>query len=179
MNKAMSLEIGKLRSATLKKGMHYCIIHAWFIKITIDLVTPIDLINFGLPLARAKKIIQLDGKLPKTNGNIAAIDFGTSQMSVAYTLMGESVIHNLKFGVDVNLRIPSVILLRKRADGIIEVEAIGTDAQTRFIAMKSKQHSNYIYFDKVKIQMKREKVQSKFLNNIYMTHIYRSSTDKV
>ena len=113
----------------------------------------IDIKSFGLP------DIILCIK-PVTNGNIAAIDFGTTSVSLAYTTKGDDKVNNLVLEMDKSnelTRVPNAILLKKEESNKITVAAFGSNATRRFTLTRKNQYSDYIYFGRIKNLM-REKV---------------------
>lgn len=115
--------------------------------------------NYKPPLSRARKILREDAGYRVTDGNIAAIDFGTTSVSLAYTTKGDDEITSFKLDTeDKSTRVPNVILLKK--DGRkVSVEAFGNVARSRFTLMRKNDHPNYIYFERIKMLMKREEVR--------------------
>lgn len=116
------------------------------------------------PLVRAERIPRTgNAHLLPAGGNIAAVDFGTTSVSLAYSTIGDNTVNTFKF--ETKERVPNAILL-KRADekgsreigGPMTVEAFGTAAQLKFTTMRGSQYENYIYFERIKMLMKRDKV---------------------
>lgn len=107
------------------------------------------------PLSRADVVSREDSNYRVTNGSIAAIDFGTTSVSLAYTTAGDDKIGTVVFAKQ--QRVPNAILL-KRERSNVKVEAFGEDAQTKFTSMKLSDHLKCIYFQRIKMLMKREKV---------------------
>ena len=98
-----------------------------------------------------------------TDGNIAAIDFGTTSASLAFTTKGDNKISVLPLGLEAgmkSLRVLNVILFSKKGDNVV-VEAFGANARKRYRAMKQSDYlGDYIYFERIKMLMRREKVYS-------------------
>ncbi|XP_011406944.1 PREDICTED: heat shock 70 kDa protein 12A-like [Amphimedon queenslandica] len=110
--------------------------------------------NYKPPLSRAKKIPRTDTGYRVTDGNIAAIDFGTTSVSLAYTTKGDDEITNLRLDEeDQAYRVPNAVLLKKEGR-TITVQAFGNDARTQFTQMRKS--GEYIYFERIKMLMKRE-----------------------
>ena len=110
-------------------------------------------------LSKAVKKPRTDAGYRVTDGNIAAIDFGTTSVSLAYTTKGDDKVSTLPMdtGAFKLTRVPNVVLLKK--DGYkITVEAFGANAKRRFGLLKSGDYAKYIYFERIKMLMRREKV---------------------
>ena len=115
---------------------------------------------FYPPLVRADKIPRTIAGYRVTDGNIAAIDFGTTSVSLAYTTKGDKKISTLSLDPGSKAtRILNVIML-KREGTRVKVEAFGENAKKRFQGIKPSDYSNYIYFERIKMLMKREMVRN-------------------
>ena len=98
-------------------------------------------------------------------GNIAAIDFGTTALSLSFSTKGnvDDIPQTLKFGPDKSTRIPNAILLQRGVDledskiNIIKV-VLGDVARDKFFKLKPQERKDYIYFERIKMLLKREKV---------------------
>ena len=107
------------------------------------------------PLSRAEKIERASHVLQRSKC-IAAIDFGTSSLSVAYTTPvteGDNikVLHLYKSCE----RVPNAILITvDRAKNQYTTTAIGHTAQSLY----SKNAENYLYFERIKNLLERDKV---------------------
>ena len=105
------------------------------------------------PLARAEKIEQASHVLQRSKC-IAAIDFGTSSLSVAYTTPVTRDVKVLPLYSRYE-RVPNAILIKiDRANNEYTTTAIGHRAQSQY----SKNAENYIYFERIKNLLKRDKV---------------------
>ena len=93
-----------------------------------------------------------------TNGNIAAIEFGTTSVALAYTTRGDKEVFTLVLNnVDIDIRVPSAILLRK--DGaLLTMSSFGQEARTNYTRMRPNDRKNHVYFERIKMLMKREEV---------------------
>ena len=100
---------------------------------------------------------------------IAAIDFGTTFCSLAYTLPNEDVVNFVELSDQHQQRVPTAILLRKQsgviADGIptllppeLVIKAFGFDAQSKTTTLMDYEHPNHIYFELVKMLLYNDKV---------------------
>lgn len=86
------------------------------------------------------------------SGFVAAIDFGTTYCSLAYSLQRDTEI--IKLPLDgPHTRVPNAILIER---GKNTVEAFGYRAQTMF--SQTKQREKYIYFERMKMILYRRKV---------------------
>ena len=87
---------------------------------------------------------------------IAAIDFGTTFCSLAYTLPDEDTVNLIELNSH-QQRVPTAILLRKKgvtADGTPElmvIENFGFDAQSATITLLEKERTHRVYFELVKM----------------------------
>ena len=116
------------------------------------------------PLSRATKIPREDsGCSQSTNGNIAAIDFGTSSASVAYITEGDRIEKGVNtLALECNssstvTRSPNAILLLKEGTEC-KIAAFGETAQKRFSTLKEGERPHHIYFERIKMLMKRDNV---------------------
>ena len=86
---------------------------------------------------------------------VAAIDFGTTYCSLAYTLQRDSK-DIFKLPLDgPHQRVPNAVLIEKVTNS---VEAFGYRAQTLFA--KTKQKERYLYFERMKMILYRRKVST-------------------
>ena len=88
---------------------------------------------------------------------IAAIDFGTTFCSLAYTLPNGDVINLVELSDHHQQRVPTAILLRKQS-GVIAIEAFGFDAQSQTTKLMDYERPNCIYFELVKMLLYNDKV---------------------
>ena len=106
------------------------------------------------PLSRAEKTEQVSHVLQRSDC-IAAIDFGTSSLSVAYTTpatKGDIKVLHLYKSCE---RVPNAILITvDRTSNQYTTTAIGHTAQSLY----SKNVKNFIYFERIKILLERDKV---------------------
>ena len=115
-------------------------------------------------LAEEKKEISITERPTKeagnrvTGGNIAAIDFGTTSVSLAFTTKGDDKVQTIAVeNEDMSLRVVNVILLKKN-EAELKVKGFGMNARKKFGAIPKDKYSEYIYFERIKMLMKREKV---------------------
>ena len=101
-----------------------------------------------------------------TDGNIAAIDFGTTSVSLAYTIKGDVRVNNLVLEMNESnelTRVRNAILLKKEKSNKITVAAFGRDATKKFTLITRKDlYSDYICFERIKILMGKKVI---ILNN--------------
>ena len=106
-------------------------------------------------LSRAlKKKKEEVGRASKPS-NVAAIDFGTTSVSLAYTTERDDKI-NTFFIDQIHERVPNAILLEKMNDGTCEVKEFGTRAQDAYTKIRN--HQNYVYFERIKMLLERDEV---------------------
>lgn len=88
---------------------------------------------------------------------VAAIDYGTTHCSVAYTLQQESK-EIFKLPIDgPHTRVPNAILIERKTN---TVEAFGQRARNKFSMMKSEDREKYIYFERMKMILYRRRVST-------------------
>ena len=108
------------------------------------------------PLLRADKLKREYDVLQRSSC-IAAIDFGTSSLSVAYTtpINGKEtkILHLHK----VHERVPNAILINVHKEQCT-VTSIGHQAQSIYSDIRKKK-TNYIYFERIKMLLERDKVR--------------------
>lgn len=103
------------------------------------------------------------------NRNIAAIDFGTTYCSVAYTTEAGDGINTIKLN-EYHPRVPTAILLKK--EGLVNdpstglsigvqcsINSFGTEAQRKYEKLKKNERSDYIYFERMKMRLQHDKVK--------------------
>ncbi|XP_019861318.1 PREDICTED: heat shock 70 kDa protein 12A-like [Amphimedon queenslandica] len=105
------------------------------------------------PLLRAKKI-QKPAPLLQGSNCIAAIDFGTSSLSVAYTTPTDGAIKLVPLHSTYE-RVPNAILLIIKEEGN-KVIGIGHEAQSMYSDIK-KGAEKFIYFERIKKLLERDK----------------------
>ena len=118
------------------------------------------------PLLRADKIPRTEAGYRVTDGNIAAIDFGTTSVSLAYTTKGDDKVNTLVLDTETqSTRIPNAILLKKDGKNMT-VEDFGNIARTKFGSLRPSEYSKYVYFERIKMLLKREQVSYIQLNEL-------------
>ena len=110
------------------------------------------------PLSRANKVKRLASGYRTTNNNIAAIDFGTTSVSLAYTTRGDKEVNTLVLNSEnQDTRVPNAILLRKEGASL-KMLSFGQEARTNYTRMRPNDRNNHVYFERIKMLMKREEV---------------------
>ena len=113
---------------------------------------------YKCPLSRADKVPRTAAGYRVTGGNIAAIDFGTTSVSLAYTTKGDERVSTLILDSEErSTRVPNAVLLKK-GQGEVTVEAFGNIAKNKFASLRSSDHEEHVYFERIKMLMKRDKV---------------------
>ena len=111
------------------------------------------------PLHRAEKVRREDESgFLKTGGNIAAIDFGTTFCTLAFTTRGDTEVNTLKLG-GIHTRVPNAILIQKLVDRCHVVE-FGYRAQDAYAKMRPSDRVSHIYFERMKMILERDEVRS-------------------
>ena len=62
-------------------------------------------------------------------------------------------------GEDFSCRIPNVILIKKEEGGNVREIVFGGNARKRFAQLRTSALQDYIYFERIKMLLKREEVQ--------------------
>ena len=90
----------------------------------------------------------------KASEYVAAIDFGTTFCSVAYTLKADDEIRKLPLDGH-HTRVPNAILIAKESN---EVAAFGFRAQEKFSRLRKGDQKGYVYFERMKMMLYRGQV---------------------
>ena len=116
--------------------------------------------DYKSPLSRAEKVPRTAANYQVTEGNIAAIDFGTTSVSLAYTTKGDEKVNTLVLDPQEKAPRDTNAVLFKREGKAISVKAFGNNARLQFTKMRKA--GNYdqenIYFERIKMLLKRDKV---------------------
>ena len=116
--------------------------------------------DYKPPLYRASKVPRTAANYRATEGNIAAIDFGTTSVSLAYTTKGDEKVNTLILDPQKKSARDTNAVLFKREGKAISVTAFGNTARSQFTSMRKA--GNYdqanIYFERIKMLLKRKKV---------------------
>lgn len=116
---------------------------------------------------RAKKVPRKGSRTFQRSKNIAAIDFGTKNCSLAYITENDTT-SILKTGVPklplngTFLRVPTAILFNPEG----HVLAFGHDARTLYGNLQNMEYSQYFYFEEIKMKLHHEQVN---YNRLYYT----------
>ncbi|XP_011404398.1 PREDICTED: heat shock 70 kDa protein 12A-like, partial [Amphimedon queenslandica] len=114
--------------------------------------------DYKPPLDRASKIPRQNAGYRVTDGNIAAVDFGTTSVSIAFITKGDEKVTTFTLDrEDQSTRVPNAVLLKKEDNGKMKVEAFGSIARKKFTSMRSSEHHTHVYFERIKMLMRREK----------------------
>lgn len=90
------------------------------------------------------------------NGNIAAIDFGTTSCSLAYSVAGDTKIRFLRLDEADKERVPTTILL----DANGRVVDFGSNARRKFAQLSKEKKQYHHYFSEIKTTLQHDKVLS-------------------
>lgn len=108
---------------------------------------------------RARRVPRKISRSIKRSRNIAAIDFGTKNCSLAY-ITEHDTSDLMKTGVPklplngTFLRVPTAILVNPEG----HVLAFGHDARTLYGNLRDSECESYLYFEEIKMNLHREKV---------------------
>ena len=117
------------------------------------------------------------------NGNIAAIDFGTTYCSIAYTTEAGDGISTMKLN-EVYTRVPTAILLKRK--GLVndpstglsigvecKIDSFGYEAQSKYQKLRMNDRSQYIYFERMKMRLQHDKVKLTLLSLYKLFSFYK------
>ena len=90
---------------------------------------------------------------------IAAIDFGTTFVSLAYITSGDDKVNTLKLHSTFE-RVPNAILLKRLPENKCVVEDFGSKAQSSYCKIRTCEQQNYIYFERIKMLLERDEVST-------------------
>ena len=110
------------------------------------------------PLMRAEKAPQTTDVLQRSS-RIAAIDFGTSSLSVAYTTPIDGKETKILHLHKMHERVPNAILIKvDQGSQECSVNSLGHQAQTIYSDMSYDEDNKFLYFERIKMLLKRDKV---------------------
>lgn len=101
-----------------------------------------------------------------SGSNVAAIDFGTTHCSIAYTTAAADETSSLKLN-DYYTRVPTAILFKKGKEishdgsgvGVeCTIDSFGYNAQDKYQRLKRRENANYLYFERMKMRLQHDKV---------------------
>ena len=107
-------------------------------------------------LPRGKPFLRMQKKTKTVRpvSNVAAIDFGTTYCTLAYIIEDqEPTMVNFEYTYP---RVPTSLLLKRNDDGTVEVKCFGYEARREYTRTRPKSQHRYIYFDRVKMNLKEE-----------------------
>ena len=108
---------------------------------------------------KTRKVLRSEADFRRASGYVAAIDFGTTNCSLAYALQGTKEI--LKMPLDGHhIRVPNAILIEKESNKVI---AFGYRAQTRFSRLRKTDRNKYIFFERMKMILYRTPVSPVYI----------------
>lgn len=117
------------------------------------------------PLCRAEKVTR-NVSPTKSSGNVAAIDFGTSSCSLAFSTSNDpEKVVNFPFGLDYECRELTAILFSKADGGKVKVESFGKPAQAQYSCLSNTEVENYTYFECFKMELRSTNVSELKNNN--------------
>ena len=81
---------------------------------------------------------------------IAAVDFGTTFCSLAYSLSNKEAVSLIELNPS-QTRVPTSLLLQRTADGTLQVRDFGFEAQSEATKLIGDECANHVYFELVKM----------------------------
>ena len=131
--------------------------HSFIIRCSTDIVTSIrDVRKTSNGCQVAKCIPRKKSGFRVHSGNIAAIDFGTTNCSVAYTTVGSGTEEDPRL-LPLNstyYRVPTAILFKP--DG--SIDSFGYDARAEYLNLANEDRLDYAYFEQIKMNLQHDKV---------------------
>ena len=111
----------------------------------------------------AQRVPRKDAGCRQPSDNIAAIDFGTTNCSVAYILPGEMDEQGpTKLAFEGTFyRVPTAVLFNK--DGI--VDSFGTEAREDYCNLEDRERLERAYFEQIKMDLQHDEVPLKYQYN--------------
>ena len=111
------------------------------------------------PLKRADKQKRSEDQNLLPRQNVAAVDFGTTFVSLAYATRGDDKVNTFKLNSTFE-RVPNAILLKKVDGNKCVVEDFGFKAQDAYCKVRPRLLPNYIYFERIKMLLERDEVST-------------------
>ena len=131
--------------------------HSFIIRCSTDIVTSIgDIRKTSNGCEVAKRVPRKKSGFRVHSGNIAAIDFGTTNCSVAYITVGsgsEEGPRRLPLNTTYH-RVPTAILFKP--DG--SIDSFGYDARAEYLNLANEDRLDYAYFEQIKMNLQHDKV---------------------
>ena len=101
----------------------------------------------------AKRVPRKESGYRIPSDNIAAIDFGTTYCSLAYTIVGMERLLKLPLN-GYHLRVPTAILFKP--DG--SIDSFGYNARNEYLNLDDEERLHYAYFEQIKMDLQHDKV---------------------
>ena len=131
--------------------------HSFIIRCSTDIVASIGDVrktSNGCEVARRVPRMESGFRIPSCN--IAAVDFGTSNCSVAYTTVGmgpEEGPRRLPLNTTF-YRVPTAIMFKP--DG--SIDSFGYDAWSQYLNLDDEERLEYAYFEQIKMTLQHDEV---------------------
>lgn len=121
------------------------------------------------------------GRFRESSGNIAAIDFGTTFCSLAYTTPGDKI-STLKLE-EYYPRVPSAILLKEKEQSSVETSQVaktpsyevvcfGYEAQEQHSKIRPSERTRHLYFERFKMTLQHDEVYTYIDRHTTYIHTY-------
>ena len=104
----------------------------------------------------ARRVLRTESGFRVPSSNIAAIDFGTTNCSVAYTTVGsgpEEDPRRLPLN-STHCRVPTAILFKP--DGTID--SFGNEARAEYLNLDDEERLKYAFFEQIKMNLQHDEV---------------------
>ena len=103
----------------------------------------------------AQRVPRKDARCRLTSSYIAAIDFGTTNCSVAYIHPGESNDQSpIMLPIDAAYRVPTAILF----DAHGNVKSFGSKARKKYRNLSDEERLEWVYFEQIKMDLQHDQV---------------------
>ena len=128
--------------------------HSFIIRCSTDIVTSVgDVRKTSNGCEVAKRVPRKESGFRVHSGNIAAVDFGTTYCSVAYTTVGSPGPQLLALNFTY-CRVPTAILFKP--DGTID--SFGYEARAEYLNLDDKDRLEYAFFEQIKMSLQHDEV---------------------
>ena len=117
-----------------------------------------DVVKSPNGTVRALRVPRKTSRLREPSKNIAAIDFGTKNCSLAYVTESDKL--EITRGIPklplngTYLRVPTVVLFNTHG----QVEAFGHDARTLYANLEDSDREEHVYFEEIKMNLLHDQV---------------------
>ena len=118
----------------------------------------------GVP--KARMVRRSEAGFRPVSRYVAAIDFGTTHCSVAYTLPGSKDIFKLPLDGPLR-RVPNAILIDRETNTVV---AFGYRAQYKFSRLSRREQKRYTHFERMKMILHRTPVSLFVRSTCYTFH---------